>query len=91
MMTLKLLLTQFTNCKHPIPKPEDLLKVLAGGQNFLKLELYQPYQQKLMQSTPTWVFFQYQRQPSISFSNFPKPDRVDPTRYPKLFATWIMC
>ena len=27
--------------KHPIPKPEDLLTVLAGGQKFSKLDLSQ--------------------------------------------------
>ena len=34
--------------KHPIPKPEDLLTVLAGGQKFLKLDLSQAYQQMLL-------------------------------------------
>ena len=34
--------------KHPIPKPEDLLTVLAGGQKFSKLDLSQAYQQMLL-------------------------------------------
>ena len=34
--------------KHPIPKPEDLLTVLAGGQKFSKLDLSQAYQQILL-------------------------------------------
>ena len=48
--------------KHLIPKPEDLLTVLAGGQKFSKLDLSQAYQQMLKtesipQSTPTWACF----------------------------------
>ena len=35
--------------KHPIPKPEDLLTVLAGGQKFSKLDLSQAYQQMLLE------------------------------------------
>ena len=34
--------------KYPIPKPEDLLTVLAGGQKFSKLDLSQAYQQMLL-------------------------------------------
>ena len=34
--------------KHPIPKPEDPLTVLAGGQKFSKLDLSQAYQQMLL-------------------------------------------
>ena len=34
--------------KRPIPKPEDLLTVLAGGQKFSKLDLSQAYQQMLL-------------------------------------------
>ena len=34
--------------KHPIPKPEDLLTVLAGGQKLSKLDLSQAYQQMLL-------------------------------------------
>ena len=45
-MTLKLPVLQID--KHPIPKPEDLLTVLAGGQKFSKLDLSQAYQQMLL-------------------------------------------
>lgn len=34
--------------QHPIPKPEDLLTALAGGQKFSKLDLSQAYQQMLL-------------------------------------------
>ena len=34
--------------KHPIPKPEDLLTVFAGGQKFTKFDLYQAYQLMLL-------------------------------------------
>ena len=34
--------------KHPIPKPEDLLTVLAGGQKFSELDLSQAYQKMLL-------------------------------------------
>ena len=36
--------------QHPIPKPEDLLTVLAGGQRFSKLDLSHAYQQMLLHS-----------------------------------------
>ena len=34
--------------KYPIPKPEDLLTVLAGGQKFSELDLSQAYHQMLL-------------------------------------------
>lgn len=34
--------------KHPIPKLENLLTVLGGGQKFSKLDLSQAYQQMLL-------------------------------------------
>ena len=34
--------------QHPIPKPEDLLTVLAGGQRFSKLDLSHAYEQILL-------------------------------------------
>ena len=57
--------------KHPIPKPEDLLTVLAGGQKFSKLDLSQAYQQMLLDPEDrkyTTInthlgLFQYQRLP----------------------------
>jgi len=34
--------------QHPIPKPKDLLTVLAGGEKFSKLDLSQAYQQMVL-------------------------------------------
>ena len=34
--------------KHPFSKPENLLTILAGEQNFLNLDLSQVYQQMLL-------------------------------------------
>ena len=31
--------------QHPLPKPEDLLTILAGGKEFSKIDLSQAYQQ----------------------------------------------
>lgn len=35
--------------QYPLPKPEDLLAMLAGGQKFSKLDLSQAYQQLLQE------------------------------------------
>ena len=33
--------------QHPLPKPQDLLTILAGGKKFSKIDLSQPYQQMI--------------------------------------------
>ena len=85
--------------KHPIPKPEDLSIVLAGGQKFSKLDLSQAYQKMLFNDRKyTTVnthqgLFQYKRlffgitsAPPIFQSQVEKSYKV----YPKLFAIWMM-
>ena len=54
--------------KHPIPKPEDLLTVLAGGQKFSKLEAYQqmlldPEDRKYTMINTHLGLFEYKRLP----------------------------
>ena len=42
-------MNKVTNCnKYPVPKTEDLLATLNGGQKFTKLDLSQAYQQLLL-------------------------------------------
>ena len=57
--------------KYPIPNPQDLLAVLAGGKKFTKLDLSQAYQQMVLDSADqkyTTInthlgFFRYKRLP----------------------------
>ena len=35
--------------QHPLPKPEDLLTILAGGKKFSKIDLSQAYQQMILE------------------------------------------
>ena len=57
--------------KYPLPKPDDLMAQLAGGQKFSKLDLSQAYQQILLDENSRKFFtinthlglFQYTRVP----------------------------
>ena len=35
--------------QHPLPKPQDLLTILAGGKKFSKIDLSQTYQQMILE------------------------------------------
>ena len=80
--------------KHLIPKPEDLLTVLAGGQKFSKLDLSQVYQQMLLDPEDrkyTTInthlgLFQYKR---LSFGIASAPAIFQ--HQAKLFAILMMC
>ena len=57
--------------QHPLPKPQDLLTILAGGKKFSKIDLSQAYQQMILEPdhrkyttiTTHLGLFQYTRLP----------------------------
>ena len=85
--------------KHPIPKPEDLLTVLAGGQKFSKLEAYQqmlldPEDRKYTMINTHLGLFEYEQLPFGIVSApaiFQNQMEKSYKAYPKLFAIWMMC
>ena len=93
---------QFYRLTNTQSKPEDLLTVLAGGQNFVKLNLSQAYQQMLPDpedrkytTINTYLgLFEYKMITiwnSISPSSFQNHMEKILQGISKLFAFWMMC